>query len=137
MSKHKDKIVAAFRAMDERQLDEVPKYQSEDCSYRMNYDTVVGRAPFLEMIKGWYAAFPDLRHEILDYAEDGEHAAYTVRVTGTHTGTMQTPNGPVPATGKRVDFRALDHVTFGADGRACTWNAYFDMLTTLEQLGLV
>lgn len=136
MTKHKDKIAAAFRAMDERQLADVAKYQVDNCSYRMNYDTVTGRAPFLEMIQGWYAAFPDLRHEILDYAEDGDHAAYTVRITGTHTGALQTPNGAVPATGKRIDFRALDHVTFGPDGRARTWNAYFDMLTMLEQIGI-
>lgn len=136
MTKHRQKIEDAFRAMDDHRYDQLATFQALDCSYRMNYDTIPGLAGFVEMCKGWYGGFPDLRHEVLEYGENGDHVAYTLRITGTHTATMQTPQGPVPATGKRIDFRALDHVTFGPDGKARTWNGYFDMLTVLQQLGL-
>src|SRR5262249_30218411 len=109
---------------------------AENCAYRMNYDSMQGHAQFRGMIESWYGAFPDLRHEVMEYVEDGDRAAWSLRITGTHTATMQTPKGPVPATGKRIDFRAVDLVTFDKDGRATTWNIYFDSLQFLQQLGL-
>ena len=133
---HKQRIIEAFRCMDDRAFDKLGDFHASDCEYRMNYDTFRGLGAFVEMCKGWYGGFPDLRHELVDYAESGNHAAYTLRITGTHTSTMHTPQGPVAATGKRIDFRACDVVTFGADGRAVSWNGYFDMATALGQLGL-
>jgi hypothetical protein len=44
--------------------------------------------------------------------EEGDRASWQVRVTATHTGTMQTPNGPLPATGKRIRIDALDVARF-------------------------
>ncbi|HTL36407.1 MAG TPA: ester cyclase [Kofleriaceae bacterium] len=125
-----------FRAIDDHDFSAVAKYHADTCQYRMNYDVMNGAEQFRQMIAGWYSAFPDLRHEVTDYVEEGNRAGFTLRITGTHTGTMRTPNGDVPATGKRVDFRVADIVSFGADGKAITWNAYFDMVVMLQQLGL-
>jgi steroid delta-isomerase-like uncharacterized protein len=125
-----------FRAIDDHDFSSVAKLHANDCTYRMNYDTMEGGEQFKAMMAGWYGAFPDLRHEITDYAEEGTRAAFTLRITGTHTGTMRTPKGDVPATGKRIDFRVADIVAFGSDGKAVTWNAYFDMVVMLQQLGL-
>ena len=129
-------ITECFKAMDDRRFDDLPRYQAESCAYTMNHDAFPTRAAFLQMCEGWYGGFPDLRHEVLDFVEDGNRVAYTARITGTHTSTMHTPQGPVPATGKRIDFRAIDVVEFGPDGRATSWHAYFDMLQVLQQIGL-
>jgi predicted ester cyclase len=136
MSKHKQTVIEMFRVMDDHDYASLAKFIDEKCEFRMNYDAIPSTAAFVEMIKGWYGAFPDLRHELVDYVEDGSKAAWTLRITATHTAPMQTPQGAIPATGKRVDFRSCDILEFGPDGRAVTYHAYFDMLGMLEQLGI-
>jgi steroid delta-isomerase-like uncharacterized protein len=135
MSK-RELVTECFRTVDDRRFEQVPRFHSETCHYRMNDTEFTGTAPFVQMSQGWYGGFPDLRHEVLDYIEDGDRAGFTVRITGTHTSTMRTPQGDVPATGKRIDVRAVDVVQFGADGRAVSWHIYFDMLQMLQQLGI-
>ncbi len=132
----KQMVTECFQTVDDRRFAEVTKFHAEGCHYRMNADEFTGTAAFTQMCQGWYGGFPDLRHEVLDVIEDGPRAAFTLRITGTHTSTMQTPQGPVPATGKRIDFRAIDVIERGADGRAVSWHVYFDMLQMLQQLGL-
>ena len=135
-TRFKTTITETFRAMDDRRFDQITKFHTEDCNYRMNHDVMNGTAPFLAMCQGWYGGFPDLQHEVIEYLESADQAAYTLRVTGTHTDTMRPPHGAIPATGKRIDFRAIDIVRFGADGRAVSWHIYFDPLVMMQQLGL-
>jgi len=132
----KQKLIEMFQVVDDRRFDEVTRYHSESCQYQMNHDELDGTAAFQQMCQGWYAGFPDLRHEVLDLVEDGDRVAFTVRVTGTHTAPLQTPQGAVPATGKRIELRAIDVVQLGADGRATSWHIYFDQLQFLQQLGI-
>ena len=57
-------------------------------------------------------------------------------VTGTHKGTLTTPDGQsIPATGKSVRLRTCDVATF-KDGRATSHRFYFDQMEVLTQLGL-
>ena len=81
------------------------------------------------------AAFPDLRHELISFADGGEMVATELRIRGTHTQTLRGPNGDVPATGRQVDFVAANYIRVG-DGRAREWHIYFDQLAFLQQLGL-
>ncbi|MGH7747029.1 MAG: ester cyclase, partial [Candidatus Dormibacteria bacterium] len=55
-----------------------------------------------ELYRGWNEAFPDNVVEILTILDEGDTAALEGRFTGTHTGTMRTPSGDVPPTGRRV-----------------------------------
>jgi len=135
-TKRKEAVLAAFRGLDDHDYRAFTDLHAEACTYRMNFDTYQGREAMRAMIQGWFAAFPDLRHEVLDYVEDGDRAAWVVRISGTHTAPMQTPQGAVPATGKRIDFRAADLAHFDSAGKATSWNIYFDMLQVLEQLGI-
>jgi predicted ester cyclase len=95
-----------------------------------------GLAALGQMLGAYLAAFPDLRHEVVDVVEAGDKIALELRVTGTHTGTMQTPNGPIPATGKPVTWDSVDLVTV-AGGKIASWHTYFDQLAFLGQLGLL
>jgi hypothetical protein len=63
--------------------------------------------------------------------------ALRVRLTGTHSGTLPTPDGEVPATGRRVDLEAAGLGTLAGEGRVREWRWYYDRLAFLEQLGLV
>lgn len=57
------------------------------------------------------------------------------RVLGTHTATMRTPAGDVPATGKQVDFQVAE-VWELQDGRVVRLRNYMDAGALMRQLGL-
>ncbi len=48
-------------------------------------------------------AMPDFNHNLRNLREAGNLVYGTVEVTGTHTGALTIPNGPmIPATGRRL-----------------------------------
>jgi ketosteroid isomerase-like protein len=49
---------------------------------------------------------------------------------------METPEGTIPATGKRVTLRGCDVLTV-RDGLIVSHRAYYDQLAFMAQLGLV
>ncbi len=133
---NQQRIEAAFRLMDGHEWDKLDSFQHPTCENRFNADAFPNRDAFVAMCKGWYSAFPDLKHDIIDFIDGGDRVAYTVRVTGTHTAPFHSPKGTVPATGKRIDFRAADVVKLGLDGRATSWHVFTDTIEFMKQLGL-
>jgi predicted ester cyclase len=54
---------------------------------------------------------------------------------GTHTGVLQTPEGEVPPTGRRVEIRSM--VMYEARGdELVSEHLYFDQMELMTQLGL-
>ncbi len=53
---------------------------------------------------------------------------------GTHQGPLQTPNGSIAPTGKRIELRACAVFQF-AEEKARAQRHYFDMATLLQQIG--
>src|SRR3990172_259544 len=39
------------------------------------------------VLEAYRSAFPDLRHEVVDYVESGDKIAVELKTVGTHTGT--------------------------------------------------
>jgi uncharacterized protein (TIGR02246 family) len=68
--------------------------------------TLHGREEIRHYIEALWKAFPDgkLAFGAQVFAEDA--AATELVFTGTHTGPMMTPNGPLPPTGKRVTLHS-------------------------------
>jgi steroid delta-isomerase-like uncharacterized protein len=93
-------------------------------------------AQIVPFLQAYVAAFPDLRHEVVDYVENGDGIAVELRVTATHTGPFHTPQGTVPATGRPMVWKSVDFIRI-ADGKIRSWHTYFDQLTFLQQLGLM
>jgi ketosteroid isomerase-like protein len=62
------------------------------------------------------AAFDRLEREVLDVVDDGGKAAVAFRLRGRHVGPLNTAAGPVPATGRLLEIRVIDVLTF-TDGR--------------------
>jgi predicted ester cyclase len=56
------------------------------------------------------------------------------RFLGTHTGDMVTPQGTVPATGKRVELRFADYFKVAGD-KVIEHRTYFDQASMMAQLG--
>jgi predicted ester cyclase len=81
-------------------------------------------------------AFPDAEFEFQSWVESGDMAAAEGRYSGTHTGTLVSPQGDIPATGKSVtiEFAAVTKVR---DGRVSYHHAYWDNAAFMTQLGLM
>ena len=92
--------------------------------------TKEGVIKFFEMFR---AAFSDLRMEAEDVVESGDKAWARIRMTGTNDGEFMG----MPATGKSVDFQAVDIVRFNDDGTAAEHWGVTDTMTMMQQLGVV
>jgi ketosteroid isomerase-like protein len=55
--------------------------------------------------------------------------------TGTHDGTLRTPAGDIPPTGRSVAVDYVQVLRF-RDGKHVSFNLMFDRLAMLEQLGV-
>ena len=83
----------------------------------------------------WNEAFPDNHIDPAVVFGAGDQAAHEARFAGTHTGTLRTPNGDVPPTGKRM---VASYVAIGRahNGKVTTFHVYFDVADVLAQLGI-
>ena len=118
-----------------------------DKGYRFFVDTLLrlrplesGTDPGIEseirqMLEAYRTGFPDLHHRIKHHVESGDTIAIELDAIGTHTGPMQTPQGVVPATGKRVVFESCDYIRFRGD-KVVSWHVYHDPIALLAQLGV-
>ena len=62
--------------------------------------------------------------------------ALAFRLAGRHVGPLQTPAGPVPPTGQRVDVQIIDVLTL-TDGRVSDIRMVADWLGALAAVGAV
>jgi steroid delta-isomerase-like uncharacterized protein len=84
--------------------------------------------------KGWATAIPDSRASFQSELVSGNTAVLEITWTGTHDGPLQTPNGEIPATGKKIELRAVQVVDVAND-RVKSVRQYFDLGTLLQQIG--
>jgi steroid delta-isomerase-like uncharacterized protein len=98
---------------------------------------VTGADATLEAWKGWARAFPDSVGTYRGtYATGDGIVVLEVTWSGTHTGPLQMPSGPLSPTGKSIQVPAC--VIFEVAGeRATAQRHYFDMVTLLRQLGVM
>jgi steroid delta-isomerase-like uncharacterized protein len=95
-----------------------------------------GRDAIVGYWRAMFGAFPDLQGRDDLKAEAGDSAFNEWTAGGTNSGPLETPEGTIPATGKRVTFRGCDIVAV-KDGRIYEQRAYYDQLSLMTQLGLV
>ena len=82
----------------------------------------------------FWEAFPDLRLITTRLVEDGSTVLTDARSEGTHNGTLHTPGGDIPATGKRISLPYSDHYEVEGD-LIVSMKLIFDRVVLLEQLG--
>ncbi|HEX2735028.1 MAG TPA: nuclear transport factor 2 family protein [Polyangiaceae bacterium] len=107
-----------------------------ECHFKMPGIELRDRAAVIQMLRAYITAFPDLTHDIVNFVGDDESVAEELVVTGTQTGPMQTPQGVVPPTGKRVVWESCDYIRV-RQGKLTSWHVYHDPLPFLSALGLV
>jgi predicted ester cyclase len=127
-----------FRRNDANDVDGFAAMMAADCEWSSPEGTVHGRDAVREYVGRFRTAFPDGRHTIDRALESGTTVAIQGRWAGTHTGTFATPEGDVPATGRRLEVPfALFIDGDPAAGEASRVGVYMDHMTLAAQLGLL
>jgi predicted ester cyclase len=83
----------------------------------------------------FWEAFPDVHIDVTHVVEEGSVVAIRGRSSGTHLGNLRTPDGDIPATGRRIDLSISDLYEV-AGGVIVASYLHFDRLELLEQIGV-
>jgi predicted ester cyclase len=78
------------------------------------------------------AAFPDQRYEIVEVVAGPDRSAVRWRATGTQHGQF----GPVPPTGRGVEYAGATFLRFDAAGRIVDAWSVNELFQVLQQLGV-
>lgn len=95
-----------------------------------------GPEQVMAFVSGWLQAFPDVHYELTQHVFTEEKAAFDAVMTGTHLGTLHTPGGDIPATGKSVRVPFAGVMTLKS-GQFHHKRLYFDLLGLLTELGVL
>ena len=137
MADRKEIAQMALELTDDNDLSAREALMTPDAEFVMPGGVVAhGPAGASAYTRPFLVAFPDGRHHMDLVLEDGDGVLVEGVWTGTHTGTLATPQGDVPATGRSIALPFTVVYRFDGD-RASSVHVYFDQLTFLSQLGLV
>ena len=89
-----------------------------------------------EYTMNWLRAFPDARQTIANEFSAGEWVVQEFTMAGTHTGTLESPDGDIPPTNRRAQGRGVQ-IQRIAGGKIVEERVYFDQLEIFTQLGLM
>ena len=130
-------IDSFWSAFATRRLDEVfAQHMTSDCEFVMpGAPLLKGAAAIRGMFEAYVAAFPDFARQALHAIESDDTYAAETRFTGTHHGALRTPQGELPATGRKVSWQSADIVRV-RDGKIASWHVYHDPMPLLVQLGV-
>jgi predicted ester cyclase len=93
-------------------------------------------AQLVERARALQQAYAGRSHEILDVVEGDGGLAVAFRLRGRHVGTLVTPLGPVPPTGRTIEVQVIDVLTISG-GLISSVRVVPDDLGTLMQLDAV
>jgi steroid delta-isomerase-like uncharacterized protein len=83
----------------------------------------------------WAEAFPDGRITVDNVISEGNYVVVEFTGRGTHTGTLVTPAGEIPPTGRSATLHFLDVHEFDGD-LIRAQRTYFDTGSLIAQLGV-
>jgi len=98
-------------------------------------DTFVGGDGANKFNTMWGDGFPDGRLTVDRVIDSGDVVVVEFTGQGTHTGTLRTSMGDIPATGRRITLQLCDVMEF-RDGKVTSQRSYFDSGSMMAQLGL-
>ena len=121
-----------YAALDQQDLDEVAALVAPTFRLRFDSNPAMDGDGALGMFRMFFAALPDVRHEVHDVVAEGNQVAARLTVHGTHRGELMG----MPPTGKAVAFGSMNLFRL-ADGAITEQWATTDMLGMLRQLGAI
>jgi predicted ester cyclase len=130
-----NQLTQAFNSHDPAAVGEL--YSADQVTLLPGLPPVAGRVAKELMLAGYFRAFPDLRLEIPLIICSGQYIVCEGTMAGTNTGPLVSPEGEMPATGRRITLPLAFILTFGSDGLIHEDHTYFDEASFLKQLGLL
>jgi steroid delta-isomerase-like uncharacterized protein len=137
MADNADLARRLHEAWNERNFDELAEAMAPDATI-----TIVGSGDTFEGIEGsrayntmWADGFPDGMVTVDRVIAAGDYVVVEFTGRGTHTGTLVTSMGEIPATGRSMTLQLCDVMEF-KDGKVQSQMTYFDSGSMMAQLGL-
>jgi steroid delta-isomerase-like uncharacterized protein len=137
MADNADLARRLHEAWNDRNFDEIAEATAPDSTI-----TIVGSGDTFEGADGsrayntmWADAFPDGKVTVDRVIASGDHVVVEFTGRGTHTGTLVTSMGEIPATGRSLTLQLCDVMEF-KDGKVRSQTTYFDSGSMMAQLGL-
>ena len=126
-----------YEGWNERKFDELADAVAPDGKIVVvgTGDEFEGREGSLQYNKSWYDGFPDGKITIDNILASGDCVVVEFTGRGTHTGTLATSMGQVPATGRSLTLKLCDVLEF-KDGKVAAQRTYFDTGSMMAQLGI-
>jgi steroid delta-isomerase-like uncharacterized protein len=127
----------ATEAFNKHDIAALRELTAEDCTFwGAGGTTAKGREECVAANAMWFDACSDARVTVSLLVAEGDTAVEEGIFEGTHDGTLKTPMGDIPATGRQIRGEYVS-VTRFRDDKAVTQRLYFDRMQLAEQLGLV
>lgn len=126
-----------YEGWNERAFDELAELVTDDAEIVVvgTGDVFRGKDGSKKYNQNWAAGFPDGRITIDNMVAAGDTVVVEYTGRGTHTGTLATSMGDIPATGKSVTLKLCDVIEFAGE-KAARQRSYFDSGSMMAQLGL-
>jgi steroid delta-isomerase-like uncharacterized protein len=134
MASAKEAADRHVRAINDHDLDAVNANEAEDVEWVAPGATLRGYAEVRGFIQPFFDAFPDAHITVVSQVV-AEPVAVTEGIFGgTHTGTLRSPGGDIPPSGKTIALR-YSTVQRVESGRIVAEHLYFDQVELLTQIG--
>jgi steroid delta-isomerase-like uncharacterized protein len=119
-------------------LDKTVAALAEDCE---TIDVPTGRTlrgpdEYRQTVLFFAEAFPDSRVEMTNVFATEDQAVVEFIGRGTNTGPLHMPTGDIPPTGQKSELRFCS-VNRIKSGKIVSIHNYYDVMTMLQQLGLM
>ena len=95
---------------------------------------IKGADEITQAVQGWKKAFPDAKGTVKNAVASGDTVTLEITWEGTQSGPLESPEGTIPASGKRVAVEAVQVVRVEND-KVTETRHFFDMLGLLRQIG--
>ncbi|MCD0467011.1 ester cyclase [Flavobacterium sp. ENC] len=101
---------------------------------KINGETFTGKEAFVEFLKRDKRMFKDGKLTHLQLITQGREVAVRFYMEGTHTGPIQTPDGVIEPTGKKVHLEVTEFAYFSPEGKLLHVHTLYNTLGLLTQL---
>jgi steroid delta-isomerase-like uncharacterized protein len=126
-------FIDAFNAHDEERIREL---SAENEVFDGPAVRVEGKDAATAYAMAWINAFSDARIEVHNELVVGDWVVQEFVFAGTHTGTLHSPTGDIPATNRELRGRGVQILRI-EDGLVVDTRLYFDQVDVMTQLGLM
>ncbi len=126
-----------YTAYNDRQFDRAVEVVAQDFVWTDPSigETLNGPEGQRQYMQTWATAFPDSRVEVVNIIANDNSAVVEFIGRGKHEGTLKTPVGDIPATGKNVEVHFCD-IHEVRNGKIARSRTYFNAAALFRQLGV-